>query len=296
MFNVCVNAVVREWLHQMLGEEAARDGLGDCVAEILVAFYANNGLIPSCDPLWLQELFNVLVRLFEQIGLFTNAAKTKAMVCIPGQILEGYTKEEYANYKSLTEIAANQKCCCVNCVICGTSLAAGSYQSHLESQHDVFPSIVLQQDLVVECPPVIYPAIELIAAGAYSCPVPQCVGKANTKRGLRQHVLYPHPQDLVVIPSKGTVPFPKCERCGLQTKVGALYGKHQRTWFYREWWERRMQHEASEAARIALARTFTAYGEDLKKVEVIKYLGRLLAYNNNDSQAIQSNLKKARKS
>jgi hypothetical protein len=57
-----------------------------------------------------------------------------------------------------------------------------------------------------------------------------------------------------------------------------------------------MQHEASEAARIALARTFTAYGEDLKKVEVIKYLGRLLAYNNNDSQAIQSNLKKARKS
>jgi hypothetical protein len=47
MFNVCVNAVVREWLHQTLGEEAARDGLGDCVAEILVAFYVDDGLIAS---------------------------------------------------------------------------------------------------------------------------------------------------------------------------------------------------------------------------------------------------------
>jgi hypothetical protein len=41
---------------------------------------------------------------------------------------------------------------------------------------------------------------------------------------------------------------------------------------------------------------FTAYGEDLERVEVFKYLGRLLAYDNNDSQAMRANLKKARKS
>ena len=29
MLNVCADAVVREWLSQMLGEEAAHDGLGD---------------------------------------------------------------------------------------------------------------------------------------------------------------------------------------------------------------------------------------------------------------------------
>jgi hypothetical protein len=33
MFNVCVDAVVREWLHQMLGDHAARKGIGDDVAE-----------------------------------------------------------------------------------------------------------------------------------------------------------------------------------------------------------------------------------------------------------------------
>ncbi len=42
MFNVCVDAVVRKWLHRMLGEEAARDGLGERVLEILVVFYVDN--------------------------------------------------------------------------------------------------------------------------------------------------------------------------------------------------------------------------------------------------------------
>ncbi len=82
----------------------------------------------------------------------------------------------------------------------------------------------------------------------------------------------------------------------MQTEVGALYGKHQRTRLCREGWERRKQHEAAEAAWVALARSFTAYGEDLERMEVFKYLGRLLAYDDNDSQDMQANLKKARKS
>jgi hypothetical protein len=73
---VCVDAVVREWLHQTLGEEATHDGLGDQVAEILVAFYVDDGLIASRDPDWMQESFDVLIGLYERIGLFTNATKT----------------------------------------------------------------------------------------------------------------------------------------------------------------------------------------------------------------------------
>jgi len=156
--------------------------------------------------------------------------------------------------------------------------------------------MVLQRDIVVDRPAVVYRAIESLGAGKYFCPVPHCVGEASTKWALRRHFLYRHPQDLVVLPSEGTVPFPKCERCGMQTEVGALYGKHQRTRLCREGWERKKQHEAAEAARVALARTFTAYGEDLERVEVFKYLGRLLAYDDNDSQAMRANLRKARKS
>jgi hypothetical protein len=51
------------------------------------------------------------------------------MVCIPGRIREGKTEKKYAEYKSQME-AAGGKCRQVDCEICGTSLAAGSYQSH----------------------------------------------------------------------------------------------------------------------------------------------------------------------
>ncbi len=47
MFNVCVNAIVREWLHQTLDEDAARDGTGNRVAEKLVVFYIDDGLLNS---------------------------------------------------------------------------------------------------------------------------------------------------------------------------------------------------------------------------------------------------------
>ena len=79
-------------------------------------------------------------------------------------------------------------------------------------------------------------------------------------------------------------------------EIRALYRGHWHTRLCREGWIRKKQHEAAEAARVALRKTFTAYGEDLERVEVFKYLGRLLAYDDNDSQAMRSNLKKARKS
>jgi hypothetical protein len=103
MFNVCVDAVVREWLHQVLGDDAARGGIGNDVAKWLVAFYIDDGLVASRDPVWLQSSFNVLVGLFEHIGLFTNALKTKVMTCILGRIREGYTEEEYTSIRSGAE-------------------------------------------------------------------------------------------------------------------------------------------------------------------------------------------------
>ena len=39
---------------------------------------------------------------------------------------------------------------------------------------------------------------------------------------------------------------------------------------------------------------FTAYGEPLEQVDVFKYLGRLLAMDDNDMQAVRHNLRKAR--
>ena len=57
---------------------------------------------------------------------------------------------------------------------------------------------------------------------------------------------------------------------------------------------RKVQYAAAEQAHKALQQRFTAYGAELERVEVFKYLGRLLAYDDNDTQAVRGNLKKAR--
>ena len=74
----------------------------------------------------------------------------------------------------------------------------------------------------------------------------------------------------------------------MQTEPGALYGRHQRTRLCQEGWDQKVQHEAAEAARVALAQSFMAYGDNLERVKVFKYLGRLLAYNINNTQAMRA--------
>jgi hypothetical protein len=86
MFNVCVNAVVREWLWQCLGDNAAWMGIGEAVRDHVVAFFVDNGLVVARCPEWLQSSFTILIHLFKRIGLKTNAAKTKVITCLPGKI------------------------------------------------------------------------------------------------------------------------------------------------------------------------------------------------------------------
>jgi hypothetical protein len=57
---------------------------------------------------------------------------------------------------------------------------------------------------------------------------------------------------------------------------------------------RKVQYAAAKRAHKALQQTFTPYGAELEKVEMFKYLGRLLAYNDNDARAVRGNLKKVR--
>jgi hypothetical protein len=213
VFNVCVDAVVREWLHQVLGDDAMRGGIGDDVAKWLVAFYIDNGLVASRDPVWLQSSFDILVGLFERIRLFTNASNTKVMICILGRIREGYIEEEYTNIRSGAETATDRKRRRVDCQICGDSLQAGSLKSHLETQHDIYCSFVLSRDIVIERPAIVYHAIVSTDTGRYFCPVANCVGGASTRWNLRRHFLERHPQDLVVCPSEGSAPLLRCTRC-----------------------------------------------------------------------------------
>ena len=74
-------------------------------------------------------------------------------------------------------------------------MSAVSLNSHLETQHDIFRSFVLNRDLEVNAEEEVkvYPANFSIATNAWQYPVIGCAGKASTKWNLRWHFADRHP-------------------------------------------------------------------------------------------------------
>jgi hypothetical protein len=285
-----VDAIVREWLRQVLDMDAARLGYGEAVRRFLAIFYANDGYVAARCPRELQTSMDILVGLFERVGLRTNTSKTKVMICVPGKIRTCLSGDVYNNSRAGLMARDEWHHRRVECDICGENLSAASLTSHLETRHDVFRSKVLQRDLGRDHTEAVFKATESASNGRYYCPVPGCEGWAGTKWNLRWHFSMRHPLDLVNIPGEGI--YPRCNRCGMQVNPEAR--RHEQTKHCMEGFERKVQHEAAENSALALEEICTAYGEELERVEVFKYLGRLLGYNDNDVQTMQSNLKKAR--
>jgi hypothetical protein len=178
MLNDCVDTVIREWLSRTLSKEAAQGRFKEACREIVV-FFVDNRLVGSRDPVWLQSALNVLVILFESIGLRTNSDKTKVMTCNPGNIPVAHTKEAY-NAQQKVPVNSTAKGHWVECDICGVRLVAGSLQSHLEMQHNTYQLFGLNWNLTSEREAVVYQATAN-ATGINFYPVPACVGVAGSK-------------------------------------------------------------------------------------------------------------------
>ncbi len=85
--------------------------------------------------------------------------------------------------------------------------------------------------------------------------------------------------------------FPRCEQCAMQ--VNPAHPRHIRTKECQIGVERKMQRESAVSSALVLCRQFTVHGDVLERVEVFKYLGCLLAQDDNDAQAIRQQLQKA---
>jgi hypothetical protein len=79
IFNIVVDATVRYWLTLVLDDGSEFEGLGRTVQEQLVLFYADDGLLASRNPEWLQMVLSHLCELFERMGLRTNVQKTRTI-------------------------------------------------------------------------------------------------------------------------------------------------------------------------------------------------------------------------
>ena len=60
----------------------------------LAVFYADDGIVVSLDPAWIQGDFSDLVAIFDRVGLLTNVGKTVSMVCYPYRVGGGNRTEE----------------------------------------------------------------------------------------------------------------------------------------------------------------------------------------------------------
>ena len=95
IFNVVVDAVVRHWLHLATQEAVRRREWGRERRHQAALFYADDGMVASTDPRWLQWAFTILVGLFDRVGLKTNQRKTVSMVCRPCSAAGNRTKTSY---------------------------------------------------------------------------------------------------------------------------------------------------------------------------------------------------------
>ena len=108
---------------------------------------------------------------------------------------------------------------------------------------------------------------------------------------MRHHFRDLHFQDKVTVKKDGQS-YPQCTYCGMQTNP-IVHG-HWRTESCSIGANRRVQREAAVTSALTLRCTFTVHGDVLEGVEVFKYLGRLLAQEDDDIQAVRQQIHKDR--
>ena len=92
-------------------------------------------------------------------------------------------------------------------------------------------------------------------------------------------------------PGEGVLP--KCGVCNMQINF-ANAPNHKRSQTCQQMGEIFQQHFNAEIVPRSLEETFMAYGVELERIEVFKYLGRYLSYSDSDAQTLRKNLGKAR--
>jgi hypothetical protein len=149
LFNILVDAVVREWVWQL--EEVGDYEEGELVvltATFFAIIYVDNAYLASRDARFLQRALTLLVDLFQQVGLRTNTSKTQTMICTPGWIQTQLPTVLYHWMQHGRVTSAKWNSRNVQCYQCGKGMKAGSLGHHLADVHDIYKQIVVTKDLL----------------------------------------------------------------------------------------------------------------------------------------------------
>jgi hypothetical protein len=211
------------------------------------------------------------------------------MIFTPGRIRTQLPTASYARMKEGLTAAGEWDSRKVQCHQCNKMMSASSLRHHLADQHEVYQQVVVAEELLGARVGVTYHVHPELGAGL-KCPVPGCAGKLLGGWMLWRHFRDLHPFNKVVVSMEGYLP--QCEHCAMQ--VNPAYPRHIQTQECQTGGKRKLQRESAVRSELALCRQFSVHGDVLECIEVFKYLGHLLAQDNNNAQAIQQQLQKAR--
>ena len=201
IFNVVVDVVVRHWVFGLVDKAEAKGETGREGRHQLAVFYADNSMVVSSDPAWLQGVFNALLEIFDRVGLLSSVGKTVIMVCHPCWAGGGNRTEE-AYRRRLTGVGrsyAERQRERLACGECGEVLAVGSMSSHLMTRHVKAAArrqlCTPQADGGGRTCKMSFPA----KGGPRQCPVEGCLGALATRTAMRVHFVHRHVHNTVVM-------------------------------------------------------------------------------------------------
>ena len=136
IFNVVVDAVVRHWVELMVERAGGQDRHGREERHQSALFYADDGMVASSDPGWLQGAFSTLVGIFYRVGLRKNVGKMVGMVCRPCQAAITQLEAAYERWMMGTGLSYRERQrSIVQCSECGEEMAMESLTVHQQKQH-----------------------------------------------------------------------------------------------------------------------------------------------------------------
>jgi hypothetical protein len=191
----------------------------------------------------------------------------------------------------------------VTCDICGTTVNHRGLKAHQRTRkcakgkkdcHDVtglFPETTESAEEPTTLSPPSENRISMDGKTATACPVEGCTFRQTNRCQMRRHFRTRHIHDTIVIEEEG--PLPRCGSCGIfQRNVGP---KHRETADCKSSTKTHKDRaKFAEHQKTAAETIFTVNGVPIKNVSEFKYLGRIVAYNDDDWPAVIWNLKKAR--
>jgi hypothetical protein len=290
LFNILVDTVAWEWSRELWEGSALKpDEINCLMAAFCAIFYVDDAYLASRNPNFLQRALDVIVGIFDRIGLETNIQIIQAMIYTPGRIRIQLPEDSYARMCGGMTTAGEWESRMVVCRQCNASVQASSLLRHLAEQQDTYQGVVVLEDYLEPQASMRY-QVHPNHNGRIPCPVPECPGELRDGWMLHCHFWGLHPFNRVVVPTEGY--FPRCKQCQMQ--VNPAYPRHIRAKECGVGMNQGLQGESAISLALALQCKFTINKSVLESVEVFKCLGQLLAQDNDAAQAIRQQMWKAR--